>query len=787
MLVFDPRNYGANPNDNTDDTAAIQAALDAAHAAGGGHVILPEGTFTLTGTGKASDGCLRIYSNTEISGAGIGQTILKVADGWDSKITGMIRTPVNDVTENVVIRDLSLDGNRDNITADVDGIMTGVLPGKDLYDNNILIERVEIHDVSRIAFNPHEQTHNLTVRDCVAHHNSWDGFVADFVVNAVYENNVAYANDRHGFNVVTHSNNVLLENNISYDNAQQGIVLQRGSGSTSIDGWQDMLNHDILVLNNTVYDNGQNGILLKQVESNQVIGNNVYGNGEDGIQLEGTYGNVVDGNIIHDNGVYGIELRPYTGSLPGSDTTFDNLVINNTITAGKYAIRETGDSTVDNSFGGNDLVSGDLLLSDNATIIQDASGHLYEVLVYHVSQPDNYVDGVHDTLSNNTPTDPVVDQTTQSDPVIAEDQYLRGLSTDDTLQGGDGNDTIKGAGGDDILYGGAGMDYLEGNSGDDILFGGLGADRLKGSAGTDTFAYRSLEEGGDVILDFRSHETIDLTDVVKNFAGFTHDNAFSDGYISYEQNGSDVSVFLDSDGSKGDGDAVLFLTLENVSLSSLGESNFALADHGITQTSTDNTATITTSPDTSSKLSSTTDNSVTADAPAETLSSQPLYLSGDSDNNTLIGGLADDTLVGRGGDDVLIGHDGNDRLWGNNGHDVLYGGNGDDWMKGGEGADTFVLSATDEGVDTVTDFRAGDGDKLDILNILSFDPLSDTISDFVKVTESGHNTVISVDANGAAGGHNFVEIAQLSGITGLGDAEKLYADGILSVNHTNVV
>lgn len=30
MNIFDPRNYGANPNDNIDDTQAIQSALDAA-------------------------------------------------------------------------------------------------------------------------------------------------------------------------------------------------------------------------------------------------------------------------------------------------------------------------------------------------------------------------------------------------------------------------------------------------------------------------------------------------------------------------------------------------------------------------------------------------------------------------------------------------------------------------------------------------------------------------------------------------------------------------------------
>ena len=141
MLVFDPRDYGANPDDNIDDTAAIQAALDAARDAGGGHVYLSAGTYIISSTERASKGGIRIHSNTELSGDGIGETILKVSDSQETKISGVIRTPVNEVTENVIIRDLTIDGNRDNVEAEIDGIQTGVLPGKPESDNNILIER----------------------------------------------------------------------------------------------------------------------------------------------------------------------------------------------------------------------------------------------------------------------------------------------------------------------------------------------------------------------------------------------------------------------------------------------------------------------------------------------------------------------------------------------------------------------------------------------------------------------------------------------------------------------
>ena len=64
-----------------EQTAAIQKALTAVASHGGGTVDLSAGTWTVAGTGKAADGCLKIGSNTTLSGAGMGETILKLADG----------------------------------------------------------------------------------------------------------------------------------------------------------------------------------------------------------------------------------------------------------------------------------------------------------------------------------------------------------------------------------------------------------------------------------------------------------------------------------------------------------------------------------------------------------------------------------------------------------------------------------------------------------------------------------------------------------------------------------
>lgn len=74
-----------------------------------------------------------------------------------------------------------------------------------------------------------------------------------------------------------------------------------------------------------------------------------------------------------------------------------------------------------------------------------------------------------------------------------------------------------------------------------------------------------------------------------------------------------------------------------------------------------------------------------------------------------------------------------------------------------------MFTADNEGVDTIKDFSVTEGDKLDISNILAgFDPLTDALSDYVNVSQSGGNTIVQVDATGSG---QFHTIAILEGVS----------------------
>lgn len=86
-------------------------------------------------------------------------------------------------------------------------------------------------------------------------------------------------------------------------------------------------------------------------------------------------------------------------------------------------------------------------------------------------------------------------------------------------------------------------------------------------------------------------------------------------------------------------------------------------------------------------------------------------LFGDLGNDTVLGNTGADTIVGGAGNDVLLGGKDDDRLDGGDGADVLSGDLGNDTLSGGLGADVFSFTS---GVDHVTDFRAADGDRVQL-------------------------------------------------------------------------
>jgi Ca2+-binding RTX toxin-like protein len=297
---------------------------------------------------------------------------------------------------------------------------------------------------------------------------------------------------------------------------------------------------------------------------------------------------------------------------------------------------------------------------------------------------------------------------------------------------------------------------LQGQGGDDVLYGGAGYNAFNGGAGNDTFH----GEGS-------SHDTAGYNDspagVVVNLATGTA----SDGWggtdtliqIEWVQGSAHDDILIGDSGANR-----LYGEDGNDTLSGGPGTDILDGGNGIDTV------------DYSSASSAVTVNLATGTASGD--GSDTL-----SNFENVTGSSHNDTITGSSGDNVLIGGAGNDVIHGGDGNDTIEGGGGADDLYGGSGADVFLFKAVTAFTAPVTihDFSTSDGDKLDIHDLLTtYDPLTSAITDFVHVTASGGNAVVSVDANGATGGANFVQIATLIGDSALAGTEAdLLANGYL--------
>ncbi len=284
--------------------------------------------------------------------------------------------------------------------------------------------------------------------------------------------------------------------------------------------------------------------------------------------------------------------------------------------------------------------------------------------------------------------------------VGAANFWIRGSAhVTETLQGGNGNDTLISGGDLDFLSGGAGNDLLilRGNYSifPGLINGGAGVDTLQGDNGANT-------------LEAHYDQSIEVIDGAGG-----NDRIFGSqaGQILRGGAGNDTLI-------AGGANQILeggagFDTIEII-----GRCNLALTGP---QTIDGYSGIVLRGIEAVVALAG-WDDHITGNHHANRLASYfgDDTLFGGGGNDTLDGGGNEDLLYGQLGDDLLLGQAGADRLFGGAGNDTLIGGAGADTLSGGQGADVFVFATgtTSKGSnrDRITDFQRGI-DDLDLRGI----------------------------------------------------------------------
>lgn len=375
MYIYNVKtDYSAAGDGVTDDKAAIQAALDAAYAAGGGIVYLPRGVYMVSAPASASLGCLQIKDNVTLMGDGMDVTIIRCKDFVDLSVSGIVRTPSGVQNNNVTIQDLTLDGNLANQTGvgNITVFFCGVTPGDRVNrDKNIRLYRVRATGGKNgtggatvlnagYGFDPHELTENILFDGCIADGNQKDGFVLDGQFGFRVVNCTSFNNGRHGFNFVTESYQGTVSNCRSYSNGTltsgNNYIVAEDSHDIVIDGcMSDLSNVEgikirrgpniddtrVIVKNNRISKSNRAGLVINGAKNNVVVGNTFFDNGQ---SANNTYNDI---NLVSDNGG-GVTTTNAQYNLI-ADNRGDCTLSNKT----KYGIAETAAQANNNVYYAN--------------------------------------------------------------------------------------------------------------------------------------------------------------------------------------------------------------------------------------------------------------------------------------------------------------------------------------------------------------------------------------------------------------------------------------------------
>ncbi|MBJ6125833.1 right-handed parallel beta-helix repeat-containing protein [Microvirga splendida] len=686
-----------NPSsDPAENVARIQKAIADANKQymdnpDGGQVTvqLGAGTWVVTGDRtNPSKGAIELLSGVALTGSGNRDTVVKLEDNFDARMNGIVRTALENV-DNVTISNLVIDGNRANNIGHQAAFICGTKEESGKVQTNITLDNVEARNCTAYGINPHEITYDLTVKNCIAYGNGLDGFVADGVVRGVYENNLSYSNDRHGFNIQNASSDLILKDNVAHHNGLgatggAGIVIQRGNLQR---GDEPEIVHvtNVQIIGGEYYANTREGILVKLSDNVTISGVEVYGNMRQGVRIEGSANTILKDSLISKNsqeipGEYDevqIRLREdYPDGNPDNNPATNPIknyysvgtkILNNIINPedARYAIREEPTNTaggptgtvVEGNTTGGIATDGNDTLTGSGGVDTMAGGKGDDTYIVN-KDGDTIIENANEGI------DLVLASAKHTLAANVENLTLTGTASingygnelDNVLIGNAGNNNLESFGGADTLYGGDGLDTLQGGDGNDVYIvhdaGDLIVEKANGGLG----GYDHVFAGVSYTLTSQVEELTLVGTANLTATGNSGTNTLNGNAGHNVLNGAEGADRMK--GGLGN-DSYYVDHTQDIVIEADGE--------GI------DTILSSISIPISSPLAANVENLWLLDPanPGDPLTKWAKDGAGNQLNNLIIGNSTDNKLYGYGGNDTLLGGAGNDTLDGGEGNDVV--------------------------------------------------------------------------------------------------------------------
>jgi hypothetical protein len=328
------QDFGAKGDNSTDDTLAIQAALNLGpfHA-----IYFPAGTYIVSNLTCGAD--ITLY------GDGLINSILKFKTGS----AGAILTANNAV--HLTIRNLGFNGNYTNCASGTNCLsITGTESG----GNGFWIDESGFFNAKSIGLYQVGTYTKARISNCVAEGNQLDGIITN-ATNIILEGNRCSSNGRFGIlsqgsyaqifgntctsngqlvtggagigvvscsfpivsnnNCISNGTSTYFTHGIQFNGVTNGVMegnFSQGNNGSGLDIYQSAY---ATCTGNQTINNKVRGIENDTTSTYSVIdGNVVVANYEIGISVYNTIGSVVSNNIVIGNGTLGTASNPLTGS-----------------------------------------------------------------------------------------------------------------------------------------------------------------------------------------------------------------------------------------------------------------------------------------------------------------------------------------------------------------------------------------------------------------------------------------------------------------------------------------
>lgn len=207
--------------------------------------------------------------------------------------------------------------------------------------------------------------------------------------------------------------------------------------------------------------------------------------------------------------------------------------------------------------GGNDTLYGD---AGNDKLFGQAGTN---TMLAGVGNDRYYVQSATDVIVENA--------NEGKDTVYSSVSFTLAANVEQLILTGSGGVNGTGNSGHNLLVGNGANNTLTGNIGRDTLRGGAGIDQLYGGKGRDVFEFTALTDAGDVIHDFNAAggEYLKVGTLLSSL-GWGGGDAVAGGWLGLVQNGANVDVMLDTNGSAAGGTVTTLATINNEDVAGLG-------------------------------------------------------------------------------------------------------------------------------------------------------------------------------------------------------------------------